>query len=83
MRDDDDGLHQGSNSGNCEKWSLCRYILKIEPLDLLTSDEMCVREREVRDDFKVLDLSNWKDGIALTLKTVGRICRLRSVCWEV
>lgn len=58
MRDDDYNLDQGSNSGNCKELSHSRYILNIELLDLLTLDEMCEKERRVRDDLKVLDLSN-------------------------
>lgn len=80
---DDDGLDQGLNSGNCEKWLGSRYILKEEPMDLLTLDEMCEKNRGVRHDFKLLDLSNWKGSITLTEmdKTVGRTCKLRGVCW--
>lgn len=62
----DDSLDQGLNSGSCEKWMDSRCSLKEESLDLLTLDEMCEKEKRVRDDFKVLDLSNWNDIVTLT-----------------
>lgn len=41
-------------------------------MELLILDEMYEKKRGVRDDFKVFDLSNWKDGIVLIGENCGK-----------
>lgn len=67
---DDGGLEPGGESEVVRK----AYILDVFKRWIwqdLSMDWRCVRERRVKNDLKICDLSNWKDGI--TFNKWGRV----------
>lgn len=58
-------LGRGAVSGRGGKWLVSGSILKVEPVGFADSLEVEWKsEREVKIDFRVFGLNNWKDRIA-------------------
>lgn len=47
------------------KWLNSRHILKVEPTDFADRFKVRMRERKVKDNSKILGLSNYEDGVAI------------------
>lgn len=65
MEDGGGSSHHGRERSD-EKWFSSGYSLKMEPTKF--SEELnagCVRKTEIKDDTVILDLSKWKDKIAI------------------
>lgn len=59
-------MELGRSSGDGEKWSDCRFILKAGPVGFADRLEVeCKRERRANGDLKVFGLNNGKDGVAV------------------
>lgn len=47
------------------KWLNSRHNLKVKPIDFADRFKEGIREGKVKDNAKILGLSNWKDGVAI------------------
>lgn len=63
-------LGPGSSGGSWETWSDSGLFRKQSQHNVLMGqmDVGCGRKRRVQNDYKVCDLSNWKNGAAISWK---------------
>lgn len=47
------------------EWLNSKFLLKVEPTDFAHRFKVGMRERQVKDNSKILGLSNWTDGVAV------------------